>query len=160
MPVIPPTLATAAETLTVASLMPRFWDRATSTRIGGYWRAWWFPSARPINDATRQCGPSRLDSAGPEVGAALKAGELDLAGLFALAQQDAAVAGMRVSTVLASLPRMGPRRSAAAMTELRIAPSRRLRGLGSIQRARPAGPPARIGAGGQLDSHSGAVRWI
>ncbi len=70
-----------------------------------------------------------------EVGVALKAGDLDLAGLLELAQHDQAVAGMRVSAVLESLPRMGPRRSAEAMDRLRIAHSRRLRGLGSIQRA-------------------------
>ena len=70
-----------------------------------------------------------------EVGGALKAGDLDLAGLLELAQRDEAVGGMRVSAVLESLPRMGPRRSAEAMSRLRIAPSRRLRGLGSIQRA-------------------------
>ena len=70
-----------------------------------------------------------------EVGAALKSGELHLVGLLELAQRDEAIAGMRVSAVLESLPRMGPRRSAAAMSRLRIAPSRRIRGLGSIQRA-------------------------
>jgi hypothetical protein len=70
-----------------------------------------------------------------EVGAALKAGDLDLVELLEIAQRDEAVAGMRVSAVLESLPRMGPRRSLQAMTRLRISPSRRLRGLGSIQRA-------------------------
>lgn len=70
-----------------------------------------------------------------EVAAQLKTGGLSLGGLLTLAQSDDAVAAMRVSAVLASLPRMGPRRSVDAMALLRISPSRRLRGLGSAQRA-------------------------
>ena len=70
-----------------------------------------------------------------EVGAALKAGDIGLIAVLELAEQDEAVAGMRVSAVLESLPRVGPRRSADAMIRLRISPTRRLRGLGSTQRA-------------------------
>jgi hypothetical protein len=69
-----------------------------------------------------------------EVAVELKSGALSLPELLALARSDEAVAGMRVSAVLAALPRMGPRRSADAMAQLRISPSRRLRGLGSAQR--------------------------
>ena len=58
-----------------------------------------------------------------------------MVGLLALAADDDAVAAMRVSAVLESLPRMGPRRAAETMARLRISPSRRLRGLGSSQRA-------------------------
>jgi predicted N-acetyltransferase YhbS len=69
-----------------------------------------------------------------EVAAQLKSGGLSVVELLSLAQTDDAVAAMRVSAVLASLPRMGPRRSAEAMARLRVSPSRRLRGLGSAQR--------------------------
>lgn len=69
-----------------------------------------------------------------DLAAQLKSGGLSLTELLALAQTDDDVAAMRVSAVLASLPRMGPRRSADAMARLRISASRRLRGLGSAQR--------------------------
>ena len=69
-----------------------------------------------------------------DVAAELKTGRLSLRDLLALVPTDDAVAAMRVSAVLASLPRMGPRRSDAAMAQLRVSPARRLRGLGSAQR--------------------------
>lgn len=81
-----------------------------------------------------------------EVSRALKAGRISVADLLARAETDDALAGMRASAVLAALPRYGPTRAAAAMAELRISPSRRLRGLGRAQRAgliglnRPADP--------------------
>jgi predicted N-acetyltransferase YhbS len=85
-----------------------------------------------------------------DVAAQLKSGALSLPDLLERAQIDDAVAAMRVSAVLASLPRMGPRRSADALARLRISPSRRLRGLGSAQRrallelaARPEPSPGR-----------------
>jgi hypothetical protein len=70
-----------------------------------------------------------------ELSAALKAGELTMAGLLELAADDEAAAAMRVRSALESLPRMGPGRAAVAMDRLRISASRRLRGLGSTQRA-------------------------
>jgi hypothetical protein len=70
-----------------------------------------------------------------QVSNALKAGELTMAELLALATDDDAVAAMRVRSALESLPRMGPGRAATVMERLRISASRRLRGLGSTQRA-------------------------
>lgn len=70
-----------------------------------------------------------------EVGRSLKTGRISVAALLARAEADDAVAGMRVSAVLAALPRYGPTRAAAAMAALRISPGRRVRGLGRTQRA-------------------------
>ena len=42
---------------------------------------------------------------------------------------------MRVTAVLAALPRYGPVRARSALSALGISPARRLRGLGSVQRA-------------------------
>jgi hypothetical protein len=69
-----------------------------------------------------------------EVKARLKAGELSLAQV--LASDDEAVRNLRVSELLAALPRMGPRTAATRMERLDIAPSRRVRGLGARQRQR------------------------
>ncbi len=66
--------------------------------------------------------------------ARVKAGELSLAEV--LASDDEAVRNLRVSELLAALPRMGPRTAATRMERLGIAPSRRIRGLGPRQRER------------------------
>lgn len=70
-----------------------------------------------------------------DVSARVKAGALSLPDLLELARTDEAVAAMRVSAVVESLPRIGPRRAEEAMLRLRVSSSRRLRGLGSAQRA-------------------------
>jgi hypothetical protein len=70
-----------------------------------------------------------------EVSTALKRGEVALADVLERAETDEALAGMRVVTLLGSLPRYGPTRAADALDRLRIAPSRRLRGMGRSQRA-------------------------
>ncbi|MDQ2838721.1 MAG: integration host factor [Actinomycetota bacterium] len=67
--------------------------------------------------------------------AELKAGRLDLAGLLDRSADDPRLAAMRVSALVESLPGYGPVRSAALLAELRIAESRRIRGLGPKQRA-------------------------
>lgn len=66
--------------------------------------------------------------------ASLKAGRLSLPDLLARAESDSRLAGMRVSALIAALPGYGPTRTAALMRELRIADSRRIRGLGPKQR--------------------------
>ena len=71
-----------------------------------------------------------------EICAALKRGSIDLPEVFRRADEDDAIAALRVESLLRALPRIGPRRAADAMTRLRIAPGRRVRGLGSGQRAR------------------------
>jgi GNAT superfamily N-acetyltransferase len=67
--------------------------------------------------------------------AELKSGRLSLAELLERADSDDQLATMRVTALLAALPGYGKVRSAALLSELRIAGSRRLRGLGPHQRA-------------------------
>jgi hypothetical protein len=65
----------------------------------------------------------------------LKAGRISLAGLLDKAAFDTRLASMRVPDLLAALPGYGKVRAAALLSELRIAESRRIRGLGPHQRA-------------------------
>jgi hypothetical protein len=65
----------------------------------------------------------------------LGAGEADIAMLLDAAHLDPALAGLRVADALGALPRIGPKNVARIMAECGIAPSRRLRGLGTRQRA-------------------------
>lgn len=51
-----------------------------------------------------------------------------------MSDSDPAVAKLRVSDLLAALPRIGPVRAEAIMGTLAIAPTRRVRGLGERQR--------------------------
>lgn len=69
-----------------------------------------------------------------EVKAQLKARELTLSKVLKLADKDEALAKMKVSALLESLPRVGSVTAEALMSEIGIAPSRRLRGLGPVQR--------------------------
>lgn len=69
-----------------------------------------------------------------EVKAQLKARELTLSKALKLADKDEALAKMKVSALLESLPRVGSVTAEALMSEIGIAPSRRLRGLGPVQR--------------------------
>lgn len=66
--------------------------------------------------------------------AALKSGETDLAAVLKKAGKDEALAKMRVLDLLRSLPGVGDRRAEAAMEEVGIATSRRIKGLGVHQR--------------------------
>ena len=69
-----------------------------------------------------------------QIKTALKAREITLSEVFELAETDEAIAKMRVTTLLESLPRVGVTTAAALMESCAIAPSRRIRGLGSVQR--------------------------
>lgn len=64
----------------------------------------------------------------------LKGGEVGLPELIDRADGNDIVARMKVAEVLESLPAHGKVKAARIMDELRIAPSRRLRGLGPRQR--------------------------
>lgn len=66
----------------------------------------------------------------------LKLRAIGLGRVFELAEQDDAIAKMKVSDVLAALPSYGPVRARKLMEQLDIAPNRRLRGLGARQRER------------------------
>ena len=55
-------------------------------------------------------------------------------GVLELADTDEAVAKMKVVSLLESLPRVGTNTAAVLMDEYKIAQSRRVRGLGPVQR--------------------------
>lgn len=69
-----------------------------------------------------------------EAKAALKKRELSLSELFEQADEDDALAKMRAKALLESLPRVGVHRAAQHMNEIGISPTRRIRGLGRVQR--------------------------
>ena len=68
-----------------------------------------------------------------EVKNALKARSMNLSEVLELADSDEAVAKMKVVSLLESLPRVGTN-TAVLMDEYKIAQSRRVRGLGPVQR--------------------------
>ena len=68
-----------------------------------------------------------------EVKKGLRSGDLTIAGVLDLADQDDVVAHTKVIDVLKSQPRVGEVRAAKVMERLKIAPNRRLRGLGRHQ---------------------------
>ena len=70
-----------------------------------------------------------------EIKQLLKTGSLTLPELFEKADADPMVAGIKVSAVLASMPRTGKIKSMRLMGKLGIADNRRIRGLGERQRA-------------------------
>lgn len=70
-----------------------------------------------------------------EVKTSLKSRTISLDEVFKLAEEDEAVAKMRVQALLESLPRVGVHRAKSLMEEIGIAQSRRIRGLGPVQRA-------------------------
>ncbi len=64
----------------------------------------------------------------------LKMGSLNFPELLAMADGDDMYAGMKIASVLPSLPGMGKVKAKRLMEELQIADNRRLRGLGDRQR--------------------------
>ncbi len=64
----------------------------------------------------------------------LKMGSLNFSELLAKADEDDMYAGMKIASVLPSLPGMGKIKAKRLMEELHIADNRRLRGLGDRQR--------------------------
>jgi hypothetical protein len=70
-----------------------------------------------------------------EVKELLKTGSLSIAELLERASADEIVAGLKVSSVLSSMPGTGKVKANRLMESLGIADNRRLRGLGDRQRA-------------------------
>nr|WP_221195308.1 integration host factor, actinobacterial type [Hoyosella altamirensis] len=64
----------------------------------------------------------------------LKRGGTDLKQVLADAETDEILGKMKVSALLEALPKVGKVKARDIMTELEIAPTRRLRGLGERQR--------------------------
>jgi len=69
-----------------------------------------------------------------EIKEQLASGEMSVAEVLNLAEDDRSLAKMQVVDLLEAIPRIGPVRAQAIMDELEIASSRRLRGLGERQR--------------------------
>ncbi|MDJ0925020.1 MAG: integration host factor, actinobacterial type [Acidimicrobiia bacterium] len=69
-----------------------------------------------------------------EIKQLLKTGSLTLEDVFARAEEDDLVAGIKVSALVVSMPHMGKVKSKRLLEELRIAENRRLRGLTPRQR--------------------------
>lgn len=69
-----------------------------------------------------------------KVKTALKSQEITLQQVLDLVETDEAIAKMRIKALLESLPRVGERRAAQIMEELNISSTRKLRGLGRLQR--------------------------
>lgn len=64
----------------------------------------------------------------------LKRGGTDLKQVLADSSSDEVLGKMKVSALLESMPKVGKVKAQEIMTELEIAPTRRLRGLGDRQR--------------------------
>ena len=64
----------------------------------------------------------------------LKAGDLTFRDVLALAETDELVAGIKVLAILESIPGVGKVTARRTMTEVGIADTRRIRGLGEQQR--------------------------
>lgn len=96
------------------------------------------PEAPPLSDEQRAGALSTAiaaRAARAKARADLKSGQVSLAELLERADADSRLAAMRVTSLLDALPGYGKARAAALLAELRIAESRRLRGLGPHQRA-------------------------
>ncbi len=70
-----------------------------------------------------------------EIKELLKIGSINFPELLQRAEEDEVVAGMKIASVLPSLPGLGKVKAKRLMEELKIADNRRLRGLGERQRA-------------------------
>ena len=70
-----------------------------------------------------------------ELRAALKEGRITAVDVVRGADDNPVWAGLRVRWLLECVPRIGPVRAERIMADLRIAPSRRVQGLGEHQRA-------------------------
>ncbi|KTF04981.1 MULTISPECIES: integration host factor, actinobacterial type [Trueperella] len=68
-----------------------------------------------------------------EIKAQLKSGERKLSEVLELAKEDAVLAKLKVTSLLQSLPGVGPAKCEAVMEDAKISPSRRLGGLGKHQ---------------------------
>lgn len=65
----------------------------------------------------------------------VKSGDLSLEEVLLLAQHEDCVASMRAHDLVAALPAIGEVKAARIMSQAKIAPTRRIRGLGPKQRA-------------------------
>ncbi len=91
-----------------------------------------------LTDAQRQAALSKaaeVRRTRAELKELLKMGSLSFAELMERSEVDDTVAGMKIASVLPSLPGMGKVKAKRLMEEVGIADNRRIRGLGPKQRA-------------------------
>jgi len=92
------------------------------------------PTLSPEQRAAALAKAAEVRKARAELKEKLKKGELTLAELLDKAEQDDVVGKLKVSSVLQALPGIGKVKAVQTMEKLKIAESRRLRGLGEQQR--------------------------
>ena len=80
--------------------------------------------------ALEQAKAARIKRA--QVKEQIAAGDLSIAQVIAM-KDDEAIGKMRVADLIASVPHFGEAKTAKIMEELKISPSRRIRGLGKRQ---------------------------
>lgn len=93
------------------------------------------PSLTPEQRAQALIKAASSRRARADVKAKVKSGQLGISDVLILAKSDEAIAKMRVSELLESLPGVGKIRAAAMMERLAISSPRRIQGLGIHQRA-------------------------
>lgn len=92
----------------------------------------------PLSDDARRAALEKAAAvrrARAELKVQLKAGEVSLAALIGRADSDDVVGKMKVLAVLEALPGVGKVKARRTMDDVGIADSRRMRGLGEVQRA-------------------------
>jgi transposase len=92
------------------------------------------PSLSPEQRAAALAKAAEVRKARAELKEQLKNGQVTLAELLNRAEADDVVGKLKVATVLQSLPGIGKVKALQTMEKLKIADSRRLRGLGEQQR--------------------------
>lgn len=92
------------------------------------------PTLSPEQRAAALAKAAEVRKARAELKEKLKKGELTLVDLLDRAESDDVIGKLKVSTVLQALPGIGKVKALQAMGKLKIADSRRLRGLGEQQR--------------------------
>ncbi len=93
------------------------------------------PALTPEQRAQALIKAAQSRRARADVKAKVKSGEMGISDVLILAKTDEAIAKMRVSELLESLPGVGKIRAAALMERLAISSPRRIQGLGIHQRA-------------------------
>ncbi|HLV59540.1 MAG TPA: integration host factor, actinobacterial type [Natronosporangium sp.] len=92
------------------------------------------PTLSPEQRAAALAKAAEVRKARADLKEQLKKGQISLGDLLARAETDDVVGKLKVSTVLQALPGIGKVKAVQTMERLKIADSRRLRGLGEQQR--------------------------
>ena len=93
------------------------------------------PQLSPEQRAAALAKSTRARQLRAQVKAKVKNGDLDIAAVFSLAQSDESISKMRVIELLESITGLGKVRAQALMERLTISPTRRVGGLGALQRS-------------------------